>query len=636
MNRITLTEPNKRKPQARLSSYLLPLAIFAMAGGASVVAASLSVGLIEDASETAVQQELQVAGLDWAEVDAEGLNVFLIGTAPNEAARFAALSKAGTVVDAARVIDQMDVVETVALAAPRFSMEILRNNAGISLIGLVPQSTDRAALIADLEGIASETEIDDLLESARFAAPDGWDQALRYGMRALRMLPGSKISVSADGVTITARTDSPEEKARVETELSRSRPDNVSVILDISSPRPVFTPFALRFVKDGDVARFDTCSADSEIARDRILRAARAAGVTGQARCPIGLGVPTTRWAEAAELAISTVHQLGGGSVTISDADIALVAVEGTPQTRFDQLVGELENALPAVFDLNAELPVAPEANAEGPPEFIATLSPEGAVALRGRVVSEVARITADSYAKAAFGSTVVQVSARIDENLPNDWSVRVLASIEALSQLASGAVVVTPDEVTVRGRTGKANARDEITRLLVTKLGENARFTADVVYEEELDPEKAPPTPEECKAAIVNVLDGRKIRFEPGSADLDTQGRDIMDDIGEILRECGEIGLEIQGYTDSQGREVMNQQLSQSRAETIVRELRNRRVLTAGFRAVGYGEESPVADNGTEEGREANRRIEFVLIREDEEALASEGETEAESASSE
>jgi OOP family OmpA-OmpF porin len=59
-----------------------------------------------------------------------------------------------------------------------------------------------------------------------------------------------------------------------------------------------------------------------------------------------------------------------------------------------------------------------------------------------------------------------------------------------------------------------------------------------------------------------------------------------------------------------------MNQQLSQDRAQAVVDALRQRRVLTASYEVRGYGEEQPIASNDTEEGREANRRIEFKLRR--------------------
>ena len=88
-----------------------------------------------------------------------------------------------------------------------------------------------------------------------------------------------------------------------------------------------------------------------------------------------------------------------------------------------------------------------------------------------------------------------------------------------------------------------------------------------------------------------------------------------MIDTLAELLRFCGPLRIEIGGHTDSQGREEMNLDLSQKRADTVLTELRMRRVVTAGFTATGYGESQPIADNGNEDGREANRRIEFSLI---------------------
>jgi len=608
------------RPKARgLSAWLLPLSIFALAAGAAGYAASRAVTLIEEASETAVATALQEADLDWAGVDADGLNVFLIGRAPDEAERFRAVARASTVVDAARVVDQMDVREAVSLAPPTFSVEILRNEGGVHVIGLLPQDTDRGAVVDRLRGLDSTGAVSDLMETARHPAPDGWQAALDFGLDALAMLPRAKVSIGAGSVEVIGAAETMRDRARIMSELNRTRPDGLKIALDLSAPRPVITPFTLRFVKDaesaGGTARFDACAADTEADRMVIVTAARDAGLDGIATCALGLGVPSAYWADAARLGIDAVDDLGGGALTMLDAEITLVALAGTDQALFDRVVGELENALPDVFAFTARLPEPAEATDAGPVEFTATLSPEGQVVLRGRLGSEMSRTTTDSFARAAFGSDRVQMSARVAEGLPADWSIRVLAGLEALSRLANGAVTIQPEDVQLRGVSGNPDGRDEIARLLLEKLGQDARFTAEVRYDERLDPALAIPTPEQCLARLLEAKGDRKINFEPGSADLDAEGRNIMDDIATVLRECGEIPLEIQGHTDSQGSEGGNLRLSQERADTVLNELANRRVLSASFRAVGFGEGTPVADNATEEGRELNRRIEFALI---------------------
>ncbi|MGB0440420.1 MAG: OmpA family protein, partial [Paracoccaceae bacterium] len=148
-------------------------------------------------------------------------------------------------------------------------------------------------------------------------------------------------------------------------------------------------------------------------------------------------------------------------------------------------------------------------------------------------------------------------------------------------------------------------------------RLGEGALFDISIRTEE--PPEtliNSTPAPEECVAQLSDIIGKRKITFEPGSATLDGATMPLMDEIAELLKLCGEFPLEIQGHTDSQGREVMNQELSQARAQAVLDALFSRRVLTGSYTARGYGEAQPIADNGSETGREANRRIEFVLIR--------------------
>ncbi|MCP4822308.1 MAG: BON domain-containing protein, partial [Shimia sp.] len=286
----------------RLSSLLIVFATFATAALLSIVAASLTADLIEDSTEAAVNRELTLAGQDWTEVHAEGLQVFLAGTAPTEADRFRAMTAAGRIVDAARVIDNMQVVATADIAPPRFSIEILRNDAGISLIGLIPASSDREDVLRTIRKLAGTRDVTDLLETAEYDAPKSWQASLNYALKALRDLPRSKISVEAGQVSVTAMANSPEERQDLSAKLVRTAPSTVDVTLDISAPRPVITPFTLRFLIDEAGPRFDACSADTDRARTRILTAARNAGMSnGRNMCTIGLGVPSPNWGEAVE-----------------------------------------------------------------------------------------------------------------------------------------------------------------------------------------------------------------------------------------------------------------------------------------------------------------------------------------------
>jgi OOP family OmpA-OmpF porin len=599
----------------RLSAIFIRLIVFAIAGYISYVAADTTVTVVEERSVEGVQNTLDSRGYEWASVGGDGLMVILQGVAPSEAERFRAISASGAIVDAARVIDSMSVAASAQIIAPSFAIEILRNDSGVSLIGLIPATTDRETLAARIRNIAGGLPVVDLLEAADYPTPDTWRPALNYSLRALQMLPRSKISVSADRVVVNAISDSPEEKHRLETALGRNTPPGIDLVIDISAPRPVISPFTVRFGIDRDGAMFDACAADTREAVGTIFGAATQAGYTDQINCTLALGAPSRSWGEAVALSIKAVGELGGGTVTIADTDITLLAPIDTDPRLFDDVVGTLENALPDGFAVTAELPVTPEATPEGPPRFTATRSPEGQVQLRGRIPDELTNTVAKNYAIAKFGQANITMGTRVVDGLPAGWSVRVLAGIEALSELSNGVVVVEPNTMEVRGNTGNEVASADISRLLIEKLGQAADFDIDVTYVKQLDPIASLPTPEECIAQIQSVTATRKITFDPSSADISAAAVPLIDDIADILKKCGDLRIQVGGFTDSQGREEMNQQLSQRRADAVLTALRARRVPVSTFESIGFGEENPIADNETEDGREANRRIEFSLI---------------------
>ena len=204
--------------------------------------------------------------------------------------------------------------------------------------------------------------------------------------------------------------------------------------------------------------------------------------------------------------------------------------------------------------------------------------------------------------------------ATRLDETLPDGWPVRVYAGLAALAEVDHGSLLVRADVVEVTGVTGSLSARGKITQILSAELGPGQTFKVNVRYDEALDPIASLPTPEECAADVNAVITRTKITFTPSSAEIATTARPVLDELANILIACPPMQMEIGGHTDAQGSEGGNQALSQARAEAVLLALQGRRIDISGMTAVGYGETKPIADNETEPGRDANRRIEFVL----------------------
>lgn len=584
----------------------------------AVGGAYLSVSWIEARSQELVRAELIDGGHDWAEVDVDGLQIQLSGIAPDEATRFRVVSAVGRAVDPDRIVDDMGIAVQDQIAPPRFTVEMLRNGEGISLIGLIPTEAGREAFTNTIEGLSGTGKVTDMLETATFPTPRGWDAAIEFATGALEDLPRSKISVSADRVEVTAISDSPEDKRRIETQLARNAPSSVQLVMNITAPRPVISPFTLRFGLDGDQGSFDACSADTPEARNAILKAAADVGTLPERpTCAIGLGVPSPNWAKAVGIAMQGLKEMGGGSLTFSDADVTLVALDTTPQSVFDRVVGDLDATLPEVFSLHAVLPekVVLDNGSDEIAEFVATHSPEGLVQLRGRLPGDGVESVVGSYARAQFGSESVYLATRDDPDLPADWPVRVLAALEALAMLENGAVIVQDEYLEVRGVSGSKTASDDVTRLLAEKLQDTANFEIAIRYDELLDTTLDLPSPQECVDKINTILNAGKIVFAPSSAEIPQSANQTMESIAAVAKQCERVQMEIGGHTDSQGREIMNEELSQQRADAVLIALQQRRIRTGNMTAKGYGETIPIADNGTEAGRDANRRIEFKLL---------------------
>ena len=102
-------------------------------------------------------------------------------------------------------------------------------------------------------------------------------------------------------------------------------------------------------------------------------------------------------------------------------------------------------------------------------------------------------------------------------------------------------------------------------------------------------------------------------ILFETGKATLKPESMEEIQRVAEYMKKNASVRFEVQGHTDNQGSDAVNDPLSQQRAEAVVKALEGLGVDGFNLRAVGKGSHEPVADYKTDAGRAKNRRVEFI-----------------------
>jgi len=106
------------------------------------------------------------------------------------------------------------------------------------------------------------------------------------------------------------------------------------------------------------------------------------------------------------------------------------------------------------------------------------------------------------------------------------------------------------------------------------------------------------------------------KVFFATGSARIRAKSFNLLNQVASVLKAHPEITkVRVEGHTDSQGRDSSNLKLSQRRADSVVKYLVKRGLAAEVLDGQGYGETQPVAPNDTREGRESNRRVEFIVV---------------------
>lgn len=111
-------------------------------------------------------------------------------------------------------------------------------------------------------------------------------------------------------------------------------------------------------------------------------------------------------------------------------------------------------------------------------------------------------------------------------------------------------------------------------------------------------------------KAVTINI----DVKFPSGSSRIDAAGTAEVEKFAKQMIEYPQTNVEVGGHTDNTGNANTNRRLSQARADAVRKMLIEKFGIEASrLSSVGYGPDKPIADNGTQEGRNKNRRVEGV-----------------------
>jgi len=123
------------------------------------------------------------------------------------------------------------------------------------------------------------------------------------------------------------------------------------------------------------------------------------------------------------------------------------------------------------------------------------------------------------------------------------------------------------------------------------------------------------PPKPKRVEVTADKIVINDKILFEVNKAVIRSESNDLLNEIVSVINENSFIKkISIEGHTDSDGSEKYNEKLSDKRAAAVLQYLVDHGVDAGRLTSKGYGESKPIADNATEEGKEKNRRVEFLI----------------------
>lgn len=495
-------------------------------------------------------------------------------------------------------------VEILPARADPFVWSADYDGASLALSGYVPDPVVGASLLATARNTFPEITIVDEMRIAS-GGPEGFADAASIAIEALKGFERGGIALDGALFDITGKAKSVDDYETVLSAFSGALPDGMRVVSSVIEPASVLSYGWRGDRSDGQVTL--TGFVPSPHAKNEVIAISSELFPNSKLvdNVRIAAGAPRMDWLGGVKFAVNQLARLKRGSVVLGDRTFSIEG-EAASVEAFTELHAANANTLPASLELSSADVTAPFVS---PYLFVAARTPT-AIKLEGHVPSLAEREDILGAVRSTFGTLELVDNLVYASGEPQGFIRAATVAVKAISRLGGGYSDITDTTVNISGGAYYPGAADAV----VDTVGETIPEGFNVAVTIGVRQPAQPVSPLRCRDLLQRALTVGRIEFEGGDADVSADSFGPLDRVAATIERCPNTSVEVGAHTDSVGTTANNLKLSKARAEAIVEFLVDAGAKRERLVAVGYGEANPVADNATQQGKIANRRIEFVL----------------------
>jgi outer membrane protein OmpA-like peptidoglycan-associated protein len=475
----------------------------------------------------------------------------------------------------------------------------------VAIVGYVPSEVVHQTLLATVRATLPGVRIEDGMALAS-GEPIGFAEAATFAVGAMARLSRGGVTLDGLALDVSGNAKSVDDHEALLASLRGPFPVGMSVVAAAVLPAPV-SPYGWEGQRTNGKVVLSGYVPNAAM-RDELHATALALFAEGEIddRIRVAAGEPRMDWIGAIKFAMGELTRLSEGRVAIGDQTYT---IEGEARTAEDYLalVATNEKTLPASLTLAAAEILPPAAS---PYVFTAEKS-GGRVVVGGFVPDEASRESIFAAVHRKFGRVDVVGDLTFASGAPDGYANAAATALQMLSRLAGGRVEIADTNVKLDGFAYRGGLTEGFETSDDLALPDGFSLVEANVSERQGGQSVSA---ERCSELLQAALPSGNIEFDGTDPEILPDSFGFLDRIAATVARCPDVPVEVGAHTDSEGSASRNRDRTLARAEAIVDYLADAGVRRERMTAVGYGEDNPVADNDTDAGKAANRRIEFSL----------------------